>query len=239
MRSARALAMAVAVAGLAMLLASGPGTRLGLWPWQAGLSLLKWATYTAMAAGVAGLVLLAMHLTPRWRPLGPALPAAVVAIAVATMAMPLWMLSVARKVPPIHDITTDTEQPPPFVALLGERRASPNGADYGGPAVAAQQKQGYPGIEPLRVPQAPAAALERAAQAARGLGWQIAAADPAEGRLEATATTAWMGFKDDIVVRIRPDGSGSRIDVRSVSRVGRSDVGANAKRIREFLAKLA
>jgi len=70
------------------------------------------------------------------------------------------------------------------------------------------------------------------------MGWQIAAVDPAEGRLEATATTKWMGFKDDIVVRIRPDGSGSRVDVRSVSRVGRSDVGANAKRIREFLGKL-
>jgi uncharacterized protein (DUF1499 family) len=239
MRSARALAMAVAVAAAAMLLASGPGTRLGLWPWQTGLSLLRWATYTAMAGGAAGLVLLVLHLLPRWRPLGALLPAAVVAIALATMAMPLSMLSQAKKLPPIHDITTDTEQPPAFVALLGERRAAPNGVDYGGPAIAAQQKQGYPDIAPLRVAQAPAEALQRAAEVARGMGWQVAAVDAAEGRLEATATTAWMGFKDDIIVRVRPDGTGSRVDVRSVSRVGRSDVGANAKRIREFLAKLA
>ena len=239
MRSARALAMAVAVAGLAMLALSGPGTRLGLWPWQTGLSLLRWATFTAMAAGAAGLVLLVLHFVPRWRALGKLVPVAVVAIALATMAMPLYLLSEAKKVPPIHDITTDTEQPPAFVALLAQRRASPNGADYGGPELAAQQKKGYPDIAPLRLPQPPAEALTHVADVARAMHWEIAAVDPAEGRLEATATTAWFGFKDDVIVRVRPDGIGSRVDVRSVSRVGRSDVGANARRIREFLAKLA
>jgi uncharacterized protein (DUF1499 family) len=70
------------------------------------------------------------------------------------------------------------------------------------------------------------------------MGWEIVAADPAAGRIEATATTLWFGFKDDIVVRVSAAEQGSRIDVRSVSRVGRSDVGTNAKRIREYLAKL-
>jgi uncharacterized protein (DUF1499 family) len=71
------------------------------------------------------------------------------------------------------------------------------------------------------------------------MGWELVASDSAAGRIEATATTPWFGFKDDVVVRVRPDGSGSRIDVRSVSRVGKSDVGANAKRIRTYLADIA
>jgi uncharacterized protein (DUF1499 family) len=82
-------------------------------------------------------------------------------------------------------------------------------------------------------------AFRRAADAARAMGWEMVAADSAAGRVEATATTRWFGFKDDVVVRVRPDGAGSRIDVRSVSRVGGSDVGANAARIRAYLARVA
>jgi uncharacterized protein (DUF1499 family) len=84
----------------------------------------------------------------------------------------------------------------------------------------------------------PARAFDRALDAARGLGWEIVGVEPAEGRIEATDTTFWFGFKDDVVVRIRPEGSRSRIDVRSLSRVGRSDVGANARRIRRFVERL-
>ena len=73
---------------------------------------------------------------------------------------------------------------------------------------------------------------------ARDLGWEIVEASPSEGRIEATARTFWFGFKDDVVVRVTPSGDGSRIDVRSVSRVGKSDVGANAKRIRTYLERL-
>jgi len=84
----------------------------------------------------------------------------------------------------------------------------------------------------------PAAAFDRALGAAREMGWEIVAAVPADNRIEATATTLLFGFKDDIVIHITPAGNGSRIDVRSVSRVGRSDLGANARRIRSFLGKL-
>jgi uncharacterized protein (DUF1499 family) len=72
------------------------------------------------------------------------------------------------------------------------------------------------------------------------MGWEIVASDAPAGRIEATDTTTWFGFKDDIIVRVRPEASGgSRVDVRSVSRLGESDVGANAKRVRKYLAKLA
>jgi len=90
----------------------------------------------------------------------------------------------------------------------------------------------------LLLPMPAAQAFTAAVQTAEALGWEVVAADPVAGRLEATDTTFWFGFKDDIVVRIRSQPDGSRVDVRSVSRVGRSDVGTNARRIREFLRRL-
>jgi hypothetical protein len=238
MRSARLLAIAAAAAALVMLLASGPGTRLGIWPWPTGLSLLRWAAYTGMAAGAAGVILLGLHALPRWRPLGFGVPALVVVVSVAAFGPPLYMLAQAKKAPPIHDITTDMEHPPQFVALLPERRKAPNGFEYGGPEIAAQQAGAYPDIVSRVLPMQPADALQHSLDAARALGWRIVATDGIEGRIEATATSMWFGFEDDVVVRVQPAGQGSRVDVRSVSRVGRSDVGANAKRIREFFSKL-
>jgi uncharacterized protein (DUF1499 family) len=84
----------------------------------------------------------------------------------------------------------------------------------------------------------PAAAYARAFAAARAMGWEIVAAEPAAGRIEATATTRWFGFKDDVVVRVRGTSAGSRIDARSVSRVGKGDVGTNARRIRAYFAEI-
>jgi uncharacterized protein (DUF1499 family) len=139
----------------------------------------------------------------------------------------------------IHDITTDTETPPVFVAILPLRAGTPNTAEYGGPEVAAQQRTGYPDLKPLTLTIPPAQAFPHALAVAREMGWEIAANEPAEGRIEATDATFWFGFKDDVVVRITPAGSGSRIDVRSVSRVGRSDVGKNAERITEYLERIA
>jgi uncharacterized protein (DUF1499 family) len=124
------------------------------------------------------------------------------------------------------------------VALLEVRNQSPNGAAYGGSAVAAQQQKAYADLKPLVIAAPPREAMQRALDAARDMGWEVRASDTASGRIEATATTRWFGFKDDVIVRIRPEGAGSRVDARSVSRVGASDVGANAKRIREFLSRL-
>jgi uncharacterized protein (DUF1499 family) len=146
------------------------------------------------------------------------------------------MVQKANMVPRIHDITTDTENPPQFVALRAIREKSPNGPEYGGEKIAQQQKAGYPDIQPLMLSEAPAPAFERALAAARNMGWEIVAAVACEGRIEATATTRWLRFKDDVVIRITPAAAGSRIDVRSKSRLGRSDLGANAKRIRAYFS---
>ena len=160
------------------------------------------------------------------------------ALLAAVAAVPVGYLRSAGRVPPIHDITTDPDDPPRFVAVLPLRRAAPNSAEYGGAALAAQQRAGYPDLGPARLAAPPDQVFARAVEVARGLGWQIVAAVPAEGRLEATDRTRWFGFRDDVVVRVAADGAGSRVDVRSVSRVGRSDLGTNARRIRRFLDTL-
>ncbi|HYC32284.1 MAG TPA: DUF1499 domain-containing protein [Gemmatimonadales bacterium] len=234
MHRIRGLAPVVSALAVVLLVAAGPGTRVGLWDFRFGFQLLKWSAYLGIAG--AGLGLLALL----WRPAGSSLvrPIAAVVLGVLAAAIPWRWQEQARQVPPIHDITTDTERPPEFVAVLPLRADAPNPAAYEGAGIAAQQREAYPDLVPLSVPAPRAETFRRALAAARESGWEIVAADSAAGRIEATATTQWFGFKDDVVVRIEADGAGSRVDVRSVSRVGKSDVGANAKRIRGYLEKL-
>jgi len=229
--------MAVAAAALPMLLSSGPGTRLGLWTWETGLGLLKWAAYCGLAGAAAAFVLIVLLVVPRWR-VRPWVPILALCFGLAAAAPPIILLGHAKSVPPIHDITTDAFDPPQFVALAGLRAAVPNGAKYGGMDIAAKQQKGYPDIKSVILKDAPQKAMQSAIDAARSCGWEVVSSDAPTGRIEATDTTLWFGFKDDIIVRVRPDGTGSRVDVRSVSRVGDSDLGANAKRVREYLGRL-
>jgi uncharacterized protein (DUF1499 family) len=143
----------------------------------------------------------------------------------------------AQSVPPIHDITTDLDNPPAFDAIVPLRASAPNPLDRP-PVLATQQREGYPDLAPATVSLPPAQAFDRALAIAQDAGWEIVIADRAAGRIEATDTTFWFGFKDDVAVRLTPWGAGTRVDVRSVSRVGRSDVGTNARRIRAFLDAL-
>jgi uncharacterized protein (DUF1499 family) len=161
-----------------------------------------------------------------------------VLISLVVVAVPLAYLRTAQGVPPIHDITTDTENPPLFEAILPLRADASDPAVYAGEEVAAQQRGAYPDIKPQTLPVPPDEAFERALVAAGEIGWEIVAAEKGEGRIEATDTTFWFGFKDDVVIRIQPAEAGSRIDVRSTSRVGVGDLGVNAARIRRFLEEL-
>jgi len=239
MRAARALVMAVCVAAFVMLIASGPGTRLGLWPWETGLSLVKWAAYTGMCGAVGAVILIVLLVVPKWRARSW-IPVAALVFAVIAFVPPILLLKEAKVLPYIHDVTTDPFDPPVFVSLMAMRKTVPNGADYGGIEIAKQQQKAYPDIKSLVVKSSPADTMQKAIDAARSMGWEIVASDAPAGRIEATDTTPWFGFKDDIIVRVRPEASGgSRVDVRSVSRLGESDVGANAKRVRKYLAKLA
>lgn len=228
----------IAVAGFsiallsgATLLFSGPGARLGLWDFRLAFALMQYAAYggiAAMAISLLGMMLARRAMTTGL--LG-------IAIGATTLWIPWHQLQAAKSLPPIHDISTDTEHPPEFVAILPLRKDAPNSTEYGGAALAAQQHQAYADVQPLLLELAPPAAFDRALAAARRMGWEIAGTDATTGRVEATATTFWFGFKDDVVVRVSQADSGhSRIDARSVSRVGQSDLGANAARIRQYLA---
>jgi len=226
--------------GLALLcalaaVAAGLGARSGLWHFRTGFTILTWAAYGALVAVVLGLVAFVVDRSS-WKAILLAFLTVVLGSLVA--GVPWQMKQRAQHVPPIHDITTDTQNPPVFVAILPLRREAPNPAEYGGADIAAQQQKAYPDLRPLLLNVPPMEAFQKGLEAARLTGWQIVDANQEQGRIEATDTTLWFGFKDDIVVRVTPNDHGSRIDVRSVSRVGKSDVGKNASRIQEYLAKI-
>ena len=231
-----AFALGLSLVAALMLLVSGPGNRFEWWGYRTAFGIMAWAAWTGVGGALVSLIMAAWTLHRGHRK-ASAIAFAGVLVGAAVFSFPMVMRSNAGAVPPIHDISTDTENPPELVAVL-PRRAGLNTAVYGGPELAAQQKKGYPDIAPLMLALAPAAAFERCLATARALGWDIVDAKPEALRFEATDTTVFFGFRDDVVVRITAVGTGSRVDVRSVSRVGRSDLGMNAKRIRGFLARL-
>lgn len=218
---------------------AGAGARLALWDFRHGFRILNWAAYFGIAGTVVSLVGAILGRPGKGRRGFPLAVAGIVLGAVA-FAVPGNWYRIAKRVPMIHDITTDTENPPLFVSVLALRKDAPNSAAYGGPEIAAQQRAAYPDIRPLVSDIPPAQGFERARSVAHKMCWKIVDENPANGRIEATATTRWFGFKDDVVIRIAPAaGNGSRVDIRSVSRVGRNDVGTNARRIRSFLKRFA
>ena len=140
--------------------------------------------------------------------------------------------------PAIHDISTDTMSPPEFVAGVELRGPTDNPAEYSGADTAKQQQEAYPDIETIVLRDPRSLVFDSALTVAGDMGWEIVDSDTAEGRIEATATTPWVGFKDDVVIRIRTRSAETLVDVRSKSRVGRGDMGVNAKRIRKFRDRL-
>lgn len=227
------LVLAAAVA----LVVAGPGHRLGLVDVMPGI----WLAMAGGALALIGFLLGIVAVIGILRVPGqPALGGAVAAILIgAVISFQLWGWFVkARSVPPIHDISTDLEDPPAFSAIAPLRAQAPNPAAWAGPETAALQESAYPDLGTLVVEAAPETVIREAAEIARAFGWEVVAAEPGAGRLEAVDTTFWFGFRDDVVVRARRTGDATEVDVRSKSRVGRSDLGTNARRIRQFLTAL-
>jgi len=153
--------------------------------------------------------------------------------------LPYRQQQIASQVPPIHDITTSIASPPQFVAIVPLRADAPNPPEYLGGETSELQRQFYPDIMSLVYIHSPEEVFSAVTDVATALGWEIVDANLADGRVEATETTKWFGFKDDVVVRLtRGTADSTILDVRSKSRVGRSDIGVNAKRIRTFTSLL-
>jgi Protein of unknown function (DUF1499) len=246
---------AFAVALLIGLVAAA-GTRFGFWDYRFGLfALFPWCLYFGSAAFVIGLVWSVWAAVANR---GEAARYGVIAFlgSIVLLAAPLYDIYLYKTSPMIHDISTDTEHPPQFVALLAVRnagRADPHGIsppEYDGPKLADApdgkseptwklQKKYYPDLRTRADLTSPAQLFDRAERTARSMGWNVVAVDLKQGRIEATDTSFWFGMTDDIVIRVRPAGQGARLDIRSKSRVGESDFGENAARIRDFMKKLA
>lgn len=233
------LGLVLAVAA-ALLLGLGPlGWRAGWWSYGFALgTLLPWAAYCGAVAAVFAMLALAGG----WRTgerRGIAIGIAALAVGAAVAYVPWHFDRLRRTLPPIDDITTDWVNPPAFEAVIPQRRAEDgNPTAYGGTAIAEQQRSGYPDIAPAMLDLPPGEAFGRALDVAKGLGWTIVVANAETGHIEASDRSRWFGFTDDMAIRVGAAGSGSRVDIRSSSRHGRSDFGVNAARIRRFLAAL-
>ncbi len=242
------LALALSLGGIAAALVAALGTGAGFWTYGAGLSVLRYALYAAVAGGVLAIVAWIVSRRSGARTGGINALALVAALLFAGYLG--RQIVTARSVPAIHDATTNLDDLPQFSRLAVRADNLENIPDEGRPQLAALDpesrwkalhRRAYADLRPLRLAVPPAEAVRRAEQLARERGWAIANVDPRAGILEATATTLFFRFQDDVVVRIRPDPArpgGSIVDMRSISRVGGSDVGVNAERIRDFLRDL-
>jgi uncharacterized protein (DUF1499 family) len=233
---ASACLVLVIVCGIGELL-GGLGYRWGWWGLGPGIQTVRWSA----TGDVVLVVLAAIAAVWAWRRSASralTLAFAALLLGIVIGSPPLYMLRLVARLPQIHDISTDLDNPPRFVALLPLRKDAHNPPEYD-KAVAPQQRSGYPDIAPLLLDRPPAQVFAAAERSARAMGWDIAAVVPQEGRIEATDTSLLFGFKDDVVIRVAPHGSGTQVDVRSLSRVGGSDFGVNAKRVHNYLQRLS
>ena len=244
-----ALVAGLAIGGVSLV--SAMGIWVGLWDFRTGFAMLQFVgefgRLVAAAALVAGVAVYALG-----RRLGAAATRRWTALAlIGTIAAGLgyyvpasYVPGEGENIPPIHDISTDTANPPEFVAVLPLRADAPNTTVYGGSddmtpeRLAELQTDAYPDLTTRTLSDPPDVVFERALAAVDRLGWELVAQAPAEGRIEATDTTFWYRFKDDVVIRIQPAANGTIVDARSVSRVGRGDAGTNARRLRSFFDAL-
>ncbi len=226
------------VVGLVCLLVGALGTKAGIWGFQGGFMLLAVGTVLAAAAFFLGAIAYVYCVSKKLQAeRGAILTGLVISIVILGLMYSQFMA--ASSVPPIHNISTDTDAPPQFDKIVALREAEgANPLEYDTAALAETQRQAYPQVQPLISNVPPGEMLDRAVKVLQDMGLEIVDTNPAAGRVEATDTTFWFGFKDDVVVRVRAEGSGSVVDIRSVSRVGQSDLGKNAARISEILAGL-
>jgi uncharacterized protein (DUF1499 family) len=162
------------------------------------------------------------------------------AISLAILAYPAYLGLKAYRLPWIHDITTDPIDPPRYEALSRLRPRDANPVDYAGLYTAEQQRKAYPDVGPLGTNATPQAAYDAVLAVVNKRRWRVVdarapQAGRREGRIEAVARTPIMGFRDDVVIRVRAEPDGTRIDARSSSRYGTSDFGTNASRVRGLM----
>lgn len=230
------IGLLVAVGAGLVQLAAGPGRQFGYWDHNYGFKLLEWGGYGGLTA--VGASLIGMFFAWGAGRRGLVTVGVIGVILGALIAYLPWQLNRSYRAPPaLYDITTDTANPPPFVAGLEWRKGARLPADY--PATfASRQQEAYPDIQPAIRQETPEQGFARALRAAHAMGWNVHTVVPADGRIEAVAKTFWFGFEEDVVIRVTAVEGGSRIDIRSTGRLGRRDGGSNAQRVKAYMEKL-
>jgi hypothetical protein len=248
------IALALLVIGILTAVAAGVGTRMGLWNATVGqFRIFPYALCLAVVAFLLGVAWIVIAFATG-SGAGARYGVLSIVAAIALFWVPVrnfWMASVVHALPPIYDISTDTEHAPEFLVLTGierngalpvyqgMRRVAFEGHSY---AQEALQKLYYGDIKPdWQLGTTADKLYKRALSGARAMGWRIVAAAPDGhgGRIQASDTTILFGLTDDIVIRVKPAGIGARLDIRSRSREDTPDFGRNAQRIRAYFKRLA
>jgi uncharacterized protein (DUF1499 family) len=247
-----AVGLTLAVVGALVAMVSGPAYQLGVLKLFPAFQTMFGGAIASAVGGVICLIAVIIAIVRYKGDFATHAAGALLGVIIGAVVFYVPYSLRAAGAPPIHEVSTDIDNPPPFVdvvALRAESKAA-NPPEYvrelkrpggSGPAidVPAMQKQHYPDLVPVVLPNTPPAqAFEQALAAAKKQPWTIVAAVPEEGRIEAWHKTPWFGFVDDVVIRVAPEGEGSKIDVRSKSRIGFGDVGMNAKRVRAYFKAL-
>jgi len=225
------------------------GVWFGLWDFRTGFNMLSIVNASAnWLAAISLAIVIGVFFTARRLKLNNATRLTSFAAIGAIVAVLAYVVPETYRpvegIPPIHDITTNTDNPPQFIAIAPLRADAANSMVYGDQAswdkkrMAAAQREAYPEIVPQVFSESKEVIFNRALAAVNKLGWEVVAQDLATGRIEATATTFWFRFKDDVVIEVSASAQGSILNARSLSRVGTSDVGKNAARLREFFTYL-
>jgi uncharacterized protein (DUF1499 family) len=229
----------VSLAGLGavlLLLATGVAYQRGAFELTQAYNLLR----IGALLGISGTGFAVFFIL--WqRPSGVTLAVVTMSALLGLMAffLPYRQLLLAQQLPAIHDITTDTSNPPAYVAIARVRLAGQHPVTYDGPETAIQQRRAYPDIRTITFVQSRDLVFTAALATVEDLGWRLADTNADQGRIEATVTSRWFGFRDDVVIRIASTPDGTVFDMRSKSRVRAHDIGANARHIREFITALA
>lgn len=251
------VSLALTILGPLIFILAAIGYKIGLF--DLGFSLGTLTRNIGPKVLIAGLVvavialILAIVIKPKK---GIAVGVMGILIPVIGMGYAVQVKNKAQRLPYIHDVTTDTQNVPQFGPEIMAERAKVKGVnttEYAGQMaptkdangnpkqalVSVLQTKGYPDIRSIVVSEPRDVVFEKAKSEAKQMGWDIKATDAEAGTIEATDTTFWYGFKDDVIIRLRDsEGGGTLVDIRSLSRVGLSDIGKNAARIRRFLDKL-
>mgnify|MGYP003387271280 CR=1 FL=1 len=249
------LSLLVSVLVPAYFAGAAIGSRYGLWDWRFALGTLTIKYGPMILMGAAGLGVFALIVALLAQPAGGRI-AALIAILIPSAGLYYAnQIKIAQAhIPPIHDISTDWKDPPQFSDATMQLRGSdanpiehpwtvfPKSEKYReleGKSYEDVQKWAYPDVVPIVVDSAADIAYSKALDAAHKIGLAITIANAGHGQIEGVATSFWYAFKDDVAIRVRAkDGGGAIVDLRSVSRVGVSDLGANAARIRAFRTAL-